>query len=353
MTEAASYRVGDRAPPVVGGYADGRLFSLEAQLGRTLVLVVADGAGPAQQSAWASLCAGGAEALAACEAEAAVLVSMGVPAMTAHLNPPTPGIVISLPGADLAPLGGQGPAADVLIIDRAGRIAERFSAADPEAGFAAALAAATRLQLGPPTIRRSAAPVLMVPNLIDVDLRRALIEAFESGAHEIGAMASVDANGDAIVRVSDAKKMRRDLLLDADHPLHGEVVQVLGQRLAPELFRAFHLEVAHADRILIARYDHTGGYFHRHRDNAAPHVAFRQFAVSINLNTGDYTGGELEFPEFGPELYLPPAGAAAVFSASLLHAARPVLSGSRYVLLTFLHNQAAEQRRVQSLAANG
>jgi predicted 2-oxoglutarate/Fe(II)-dependent dioxygenase YbiX len=82
-------------------------------------------------------------------------------------------------------------------------------------------------------------------------------------------------------------------------------------------------------------------------------VAFRQFAVSINLNTGDYTGGELEFPEFGPDLYLPPAGAAAVFSASLLHAARPVLTGSRYVLLTFLHDRGAEERRVRASAQVG
>ena len=75
-------------------------------------------------------------------------------------------------------------------------------------------------------------------------------------------------------------------------------------------------------------------------------MAFRQFAVSLNLNTGDYEGGELEFPEFGDALYLPAIGAAAVFSASLLHAARPVTKGRRYVLLTFLHDQAAEARRL-------
>ena len=230
---------------------------------------------------------------------------------------------------------------------------QRLSEADPDRGLAAAVAAAERLRLGPPVLRHSAAPLLMVPNLIDPGLCGALMAAFEAGAHAEGAMASVNEKGEAIARVSDAKKKRRDLLLEHDHPLHGAVVDVLGRRLAPELYRAYHLEVAHADRILIARYDHTGGYFHRHRDNAAPNVAFRQFAVSINLNTGDYTGGELEFPEFGPDLYLPPAGGAAVFSASLLHAARPVLSGSRYVLLTFLHDNGAEARRIDALTGRG
>ncbi len=354
MTQAdpdrfAAFQAGDRAPMIVGSHTDGRLFALESQLGQTLVLVLADGVPTQAQAAWAGGFTAAAERFRALDAEAVVLLSMRLPTLTAHLNPPVPGVVIVLPDADLAPLGGQGDVPDILVIDRAGRIVERITAPDPALGLTAALTAAARLRPGPPIVRSSAAPVLMVPNLIDPDLCRSLVAAFESGAHAEGAMASVNDQGEAISRVSDAKKKRRDLLLDEDHPLYGAVVDVLGRRLAPELYRAFHLEVAHADRILIARYDHTGGYFHRHRDNAAPHVAFRQFAVSINLNTGDYTGGELEFPEFGPDLYLPSTGAAAVFSATLLHAARPVLSGSRYVLLTFLHDNRAEARRLEAL----
>ncbi len=353
MTQAVLFHSGDRVPMIVGSHSDGRLFALESQLGQTLLLVLADGVSPEVQAAWAARFTASVEGLKAVEAEAVVLLSMGVTALTAHLNPPTPGVVIALPDTDLSPLGGQGATPDILVIDRSGRIVQRLSEPDPDRGLAAARAAAERLRLGPPVLRHSAAPLLMVPNLIDPGLCRSLMAAFEAGAHAEGAMASVNEKGEAIARVSDAKKKRRDLLLEHDHPLHGAVVDVLGRRLAPELYRAYHLEVAHADRILIARYDHTGGYFHRHRDNAAPNVAFRQFAVSINLNTGDYTGGELEFPEFGPDLYLPPAGAAAVFSASLLHAARPVLSGSRYVLLTFLHDNGAEARRIEALTRLG
>jgi len=68
--------------------------------------------------------------------------------------------------------------------------------------------------------------------------------------------------------------------------------------------------------------------------------------MSLNLNTGEYEGGDLEFPEFDNDRYSPPAGAAVVFSASLLHAACPVTRGQRYVLLTFLHDQQAEAQRL-------
>ncbi len=102
--------------------------------------------------------------------------------------------------------------------------------------------------------------------------------------------------------------------------------------------------MAHADRILVARYDDSGGYFRRHRDNAAPQTAFREFAISINLNTQDYDGGELLFPEFDDHRYSPPARSAIIFSASLLHEAAPVTRGSRYVALSFLCSARAMER---------
>jgi predicted 2-oxoglutarate/Fe(II)-dependent dioxygenase YbiX len=130
-------------------------------------------------------------------------------------------------------------------------------------------------------------------------------------------------------------------------------LDLLDRRLLPEIRRAFHVEIAHIDRVLIARYDETGGYFRRHRDNTAPHVAYRQFALSVNLNTDAYDGGELVFPEYGGHRYQPPTGAGMVFSGSLLHEALPIRRGQRYVLLTFLHDAAAEARRQAYLASGG
>src|SRR5215218_7840664 len=47
----------------------------------------------------------------------------------------------------------------------------------------------------------------------------------------------------------------------------------------------------------------------RVRDNLSPATAHRRFALTLNLNDG-YQGGQLRFPEYGPELYRPAPGAA-------------------------------------------
>ena len=62
------------------------------------------------------------------------------------------------------------------------------------------------------------------------------------------------------------------------------------------------------------------------------------FALSINLNTDEYDGGDLRFPEYGPHLYRPELGAALVFSCSLIHEALPVTRGRRFVLLNFMRD---------------
>jgi predicted 2-oxoglutarate/Fe(II)-dependent dioxygenase YbiX len=71
--------------------------------------------------------------------------------------------------------------------------------------------------------------------------------------------------------------------------------------------------------------------------------------VTINLNTGEYEGGELCFPEYGPQTYVAPAGGAVVFSCSLLHEARPVTKGVRYASLPFLYDEDAAKVRAENL----
>jgi predicted 2-oxoglutarate/Fe(II)-dependent dioxygenase YbiX len=71
--------------------------------------------------------------------------------------------------------------------------------------------------------------------------------------------------------------------------------------------------------------------------------------VTINLNTGEYEGGELCFPEYGSHTYVAPAGGAVVFSCSLLHEARPVTKGVRYASLPFLYDEDAAKVRAENL----
>ena len=63
----------------------------------------------------------------------------------------------------------------------------------------------------------------------------------------------------------------------------------------------------------------------------------RFFSATPQLNTGDYEGGYLRFPEYGPDLYRPAAGDAVVFSCELVHEATPVTRGERYVLLAVFY----------------
>jgi peroxiredoxin len=114
----------------------------------------------------------------------------------------------------------------------------------------------------------------------------------------------------------------------------------LQARLFPEIRRAFQYRVTRREMIRIGCYTGSrGGEQHGHRDDSEPIAAHRRFATSINLNTEDYEGGELRYPEFGDQRYRPATGAAIVFSCSLLHEAMHVTSGTRFVLLAFLFGE--------------
>lgn len=66
--------------------------------------------------------------------------------------------------------------------------------------------------------------------------------------------------------------------------------------------------------------------------------------MSLNLETDTYAVGELVFTKFGRTLYRPSAGAAVVFSCSLLHEARPVTRGRRFAVFSFFTDAAGRQK---------
>jgi len=79
-------------------------------------------------------------------------------------------------------------------------------------------------------------------------------------------------------------------------------------------------------------------FFRRHRDNQTPGTENRRFALTLNLNTGEYEGGGLTFPEYGPHRYDPTGRRGNPVSCSLLHEALPITRGRRFTLLNFLRN---------------
>jgi predicted 2-oxoglutarate/Fe(II)-dependent dioxygenase YbiX len=224
----------------------------------------------------------------------------------------------------------------LLVIDRNRRIVWTMSSSDDGAIIATALDQISRLTTEAPSACLTPAPILILPHLLSVATCESLIHLFEQGPWTEGAVARVDAHGGLVNVVDHTKKRRRDLMLDAGSELEASLRQTLLNRCRIDIAKAFRTQVRHCDRILLACYDENAGWFRRHRDTQSDAVAFRDFALSVNLNTGDYDGGNLTFPEFNDHPYTAPAGAGILFSADCLHEVTPVTRGRRYALLSFL-----------------
>ena len=114
------------------------------------------------------------------------------------------------------------------------------------------------------------------------------------------------------------------------------------RRVVPAIQRAYQFHATRIERHIVACYDAAqGAHFRAHRDNTTLGTAHRRFAITINLNSPEYQGGEIWYPEFGPQKYKAPTGAAIVFSCSLLHEVPPVTRGKRYAFLPFLYDDPA------------
>lgn len=190
----------------------------------------------------------------------------------------------------------------------------------------------------------SQAPVLVVPRVFSPDLCAALINYYQQrGGVDSGFMR--DINGQSTTVIDHAFKRRGDCMIE-DPPLQSACVAALHARLLPEVHKAFQFQASHLERALISCYSaQDSGHFSAHRDNTTLATRHRRFAVSLFLNSGEYEGGQLQFPEFGSALYSAPTGGAVVFSCALLHRACAVTRGERYMFLPFLYDSAAQAQR--------
>lgn len=191
------------------------------------------------------------------------------------------------------------------------------------------------------------APVLVLPRIFEPQLCQRLIEYYNEGsASDSGFMRDIDGKTTGIN--DHSHKRRSDKHID-DTALRNVCMARIKSRVVPEIHKAFQFHANRIERHIVACYDgDVGGHFRAHRDNTTKGTAHRRFAVSLVLNTGEFEGGLLRFPEFGRHTYNPPAGGAVVFSCSLLHEATPVTRGLRYCYLPFLYDDAAAQIRQQN-----
>lgn len=238
-------------------------------------------------------------------------------------------------------LGTAAPGAGLVLLDPNQRVLarERLDGPGPDAAASRLAHAIDMDPPGPATVSGGGAPVLIVPRVLEPALCQELIALYRrEGGNPSGVLEL--AGGKAQFKVDPRLKMRRDYQrFDADWT--ARLTAALRTRLLPEVDKCFSFRATTYEELKLTCYDAGEGGYHRpHRDNVTADVADRRFAMSLNLNTGDYEGGQLRFPEHGPALYLPPLGGAVVFSSSLLHEALPVTRGQRFVLLTFFSNDA-------------
>ncbi|NJS12393.1 MAG: redoxin domain-containing protein [Microcoleus sp. CSU_2_2] len=182
----------------------------------------------------------------------------------------------------------------------------------------------------------SHAPVLVIPNVLDKAFCRSLIDMYKNhGGSPSGFMRQVD--GKTVGIYDENFKKRRDFFIE-DPKLQQQLSAIIWRRVRPEIEKAFQFTITRFERYLVGCYDaQSGGYFRPHRDNTSKGTLHRKFAMTLNLNVGEYTGGFLRFPEYAPHGYKADSGTAIIFSCSLLHEATPVIKGQRFALLSFFY----------------
>lgn len=235
--------------------------------------------------------------------------------------------------------GSQGPGIAVITPD--GRLGAQFGDLELDAAI---MHCEARASAQSATVLKSFAPVLVVEDLLSPDLVRRLKKFWQDNPKtQEGVASSAHGNDPEIASI----KRRQDVVIP-DGALFEEIKQTIGRRVLPQVGRAFQMQIASMEVLRIGAYSaEEAGAFGRHRDNATPFTAHRRLALTINLNTGEYEGGELRFPEFGRALYQPPRGGGVIFSASLLHEALPVTRGTRMGVFTFFTDAAGlEQEKV-------
>lgn len=221
----------------------------------------------------------------------------------------------------------------VILLDPNQRVAATFDTRALPAAAAAmqAVADGVRSTAGSEVALHAAmAPVLVLPRVFEPEFCEQLIRLWGKGDHKDTGVSSRYGN------VNVARLKQTEDYTVVEPMMQKAISDRLAYRIGPELTKCFAFDRQFTfDAHVILSYSAEGHHFFgAHRDNGAPSTADRAWAVSLNLND-DFEGGELVFPEYSGVRAVPPTGAAAVFSCSLLHEILPVTRGRRFALTTF------------------
>ena len=111
-----------------------------------------------------------------------------------------------------------------------------------------------------------------------------------------------------------------------------ELTQRVDRLVRPDLEKIWHTDPLRYADTHIVRYV-PGGFYVTHAD-AGLDLNDRFFTVLCYLND-DYEGGRTSFPTLNFSV-VPQTGKAIIFPTTYLHQAEPVLSGTKYILVSWL-----------------
>ena len=225
----------------------------------------------------------------------------------------------------------------VLLLDPNQRLAASFDTRPLLAAAEAVAEVAKSVDSSPglgQVVSTAMAPVLVLPRVFEPDFCQQVIRLWHKGDHKDSGVSSRYGN----VGVAELKRTEDYMVVEP--MMQKAISDRLAWRIGPELIKVFGYdrEFGFDAHVVLSYSADAKHFFGAHRDNGAPTTADRSFAVSLNLND-DFDGGELIFPEYSSVKVSPPAGAAAVFSCSVLHEALPVTRGRRFVLTTFFRTK--------------
>jgi peroxiredoxin len=187
------------------------------------------------------------------------------------------------------------------------------------------------------------APILIIPHALDAEDCKILIDRFEStDGFRIDRPGPQD-EAEYKFMPSDYNRQDRVDHVLKDPALLARLDQRIGDRITPQIRKAFAFQVTRRELLHVARYEGAReGVQVGHRDNTGANTQYRRFALSISLND-DYEGGELVFGEYAGQGYRGEPGTAFIFSSSLLHEIEETTKGVRYNLISHLFDDASLQ----------
>jgi len=180
------------------------------------------------------------------------------------------------------------------------------------------------------------APILLLPGTLPPELCEALVRHYD---RDLPVHASDGFTSPGYGREPGEFKVRHEAgygrmteLVLLDPALVARLDGILRQQVIPRIAEAFRGRIGKREPWRIAGYEAPDGFVGPHTDAATEATRGRNFTVTVNLNAGEYEGGDLRFPTFADGAYAVERGTGIVWAATLRHEVLPVTRGRRFIL---------------------